>query len=273
MKRDLAGEVAVVTGAGRGFGLAIAERLGNAGARVCLIARTRHEIESAAADIERSGGTAFALATDVTERDAVEAAFAEVDNEIGTVSILVNNAGSLNAIGPFWEIDPDVWWREVEVHLRGTLLCAHEAIARMVRARRGRVINVVGLLGQSGEPYSTAYTCAKAAMYRLSECLSNELRDQGVSVFCMSPGPVLTEMTRRLVETEEGRRWLPDFAETPDDEWVPAEIGAELIYRLAQGDADSLSGRALHVSYDLDELISAADAIASEDRLALRITS
>jgi 3-oxoacyl-[acyl-carrier protein] reductase len=211
------------------------------------------------------------LALDVTDRKAVERAFAVTDKELGPVSILVNNAGTLDAIGPFWEIDPEIWWREVEVHLRGTLLCSQAALARMVPRRSGRVINVGGMLGQRGEPYSSAYTCAKAAMYRLTDCLSNELIDYGVRVFCMSPGPVLTQMTRRLVETDPGRRWLPEFAKLSPDEWVSADEGAELAYRLARGDADELSGRSFHVVNDLDELIADAQAISSGDRLAMRM--
>ncbi len=128
---DLEGEISVVTGAGRGVGRAIAVGLGEARATVCLMARSVEEIEEAAAAIESGGGSALALALDVTDREAVERAFAKIEHELGPVSILVNNAGTLDAIGPFWEVDPDVWWREVETHLRGTLLCSHVALAGM----------------------------------------------------------------------------------------------------------------------------------------------
>jgi len=258
----------VVTGAGRGVGRAIAERLGSAGASVCLIARSRDEIQSAADAIE---GRTTIRALDVTDREAVEQAFSDIGDELGPVSILVNNAGTLDAIGPFWEIDPDIWWRELEIHLRGTLLCSHAALTGMTSRGSGRVINVVGLLGQRGEPYSTAYTSAKAAIYRLSECLSNELADTGARVFCMSPGPVRTRMTQTLVDSDEGRRWLPEFSELSEDQWVHPDRGAELAYRLARGDADELSGRALHVADDLDDLIARAQAVSSGDRLAMRI--
>jgi NAD(P)-dependent dehydrogenase (short-subunit alcohol dehydrogenase family) len=269
--RDLEGAVAVVTGAGRGFGRAIGERLGAAGAHVCLIARSGDELESVADTIRSGGGSATAYPLDVTDRSAVEATFADIDRDPGPVSILVNNAGTLDAIGPFWEIDPDEWWREVEIHLRGTVLFSYEALARMVPRGSGRIINIVGLLGQRGEPYSTAYTCAKAAMYRMTECLAAELKDVRIPVFCMSPGPVRTNMTGSLVESDEGRRWLPEFADLSDDEWVPPDVGADLAHRLARGDADALSGRALHVAYDLDELIAEADTISS-DRFVMRIT-
>jgi len=258
----------VVTGAGRGVGRAIAERLGAAGASVCLIARSAREIENAAASIESK---TMIRALDVTDRSAVDRAFADIDGELGPVTILVNNAGTLDAIGPFWESDPDVWWRDIEIHLRGTLLCSHAALTRMISRGSGRVINVGGLLGQQGEPYSTAYTSAKAAMYRLSECLANELHGAGVRVFCMSPGPVRTRMTQTLAESDEGLRWLPEFSELSEDDWVPAERGAELSFRLARGDADELSGRALHVMNDLDELIARANDVASGDRLTMRI--
>ena len=269
--RDLEGAVAVVTGAGRGFGMVVAERLAGAGASVCLVARTGADIEVVAARIRSHGGKAKTFAMDVTDGDAVGEAFAEIDRDLGPVSVLVNNAGTLNALGPLWETDAGLWWRDLETHLRGTLLCSHAALGRMVPRGEGRIVNVGGMLGQEGEPYSTAYTCAKAAMYRLTECLSNELTGTGVTVFCMSPGPVVTKMTRWLMESEEGRRWLPEFAALSDDEWMSPDVGAELIHRLARGDADALSGRALHVMHDLDAQIAEAGGISKDGRSVLRI--
>jgi NAD(P)-dependent dehydrogenase (short-subunit alcohol dehydrogenase family) len=272
LRKDLNGEVAVVTGAGRGFGRVVAERLAKAGAAVSLFARTQEEIKQVATGIQRRGGRALALGLDVTDRGAVELAFDLIDQELGPTSILVNNAGTLDALGPTWEIDPDSWWREVEIHLRGTLLCSDTALKRMVPKSTGRIINVGGMLGQAGEPYSTAYTCAKTAIYRLSECLASELADHGVRVFCMSPGAVHTGMTRRLAETEDGRRWQPEFAALGERDWISPDTGAELVCRLAMGHADALSGRALHVSYDFDRLIADPDAVLIADRLAMRIT-
>ena len=270
---DIGGRVAVVTGAGRGIGRVISARLADAGATVCLIARTAHEVKEAANAINRAGGSATAMALDVTNRTDVEGAFSRIESEVGPVSVLVNNAGTLDSIGPMWEADPDVWWRDMEVHVRGTLLCTHAALGAMVPRRSGRIVNVVGMLGQQGEPHATAYASAKAAMFRLTDCLSTELRAHGVGVFCMSPGPVRTEMTVRLAETDTGRRWFPAFAALTEDEWVPPDRGAELVLRIARGDADALRGRYIHVNYDLDELIAQADEINSSDRLKLRVIS
>ena len=269
--KDLEGDVAVVTGAGRGFGRAVAQHLGRAGATVCLIARGRDEVDAVAGEIGAEGGTAAPFALDVTDRSAVDRCFAGIAGDLGPVSVLVNNAGTLTAFGPLWESDADVWWRDVEIHLRGTLLCSHAALKAMVPRRAGRIINVGGMLGQHGEPYSTAYTCAKAAIYRLTECLAAEVADHRISVFCMSPGPVRTRLTGELTDTDEGRRWLPEFADLHVDDWVSPDVGAALVHRLARGDADALSGKALHVSMDLDELLAEAGAVAAGDRLSLRI--
>ena len=270
--RDLEGNIVVVTGAGRGFGRAIAENLASEGADLCLISRTRDEIEAVAQSIEGKCRV-MTFAADITDRASVVRAFQEVDRRLGPVSTLVNNAGTLNAIGPFWKIEPDAWWREVEIHLRGTVLCSHIALERMVPRDSGRIINVGGLLGQNGEPYSTAYTCAKAAIYRFTESLANELKGTDVRAFCMSPGPVQTRMTRGLLESTAGRRWLPEFSEIAEGEWVPAERGAELVHRLARGDGDALAGRAMHVMYDLDDLLARADEISAGDRFTLRIST
>ncbi len=141
---ELTGEVAVVTGAGRGIGRAIAEAQARAGAKVALLARTAGEVEAAAAAIAAEGGTARAYATDIVDRDAVETAFAAIERDLGPVSLLTNNAGSFTAFGPIWTVDPEAWWRDIEINLRGTFNCCRAAIPRMLQRRRGRVITMVG---------------------------------------------------------------------------------------------------------------------------------
>jgi NAD(P)-dependent dehydrogenase (short-subunit alcohol dehydrogenase family) len=253
MNRDLPGEVAVVTGGSRGFGLAVAELLAARGAAVRTLARATN--------------------VDVTERAAVERAIASFERDAGPITLLVNNAGTLDAVGPFWQIDPDVWWREVETHLRGAALCSHAVLPSMVDQGRGRIVNVVGLLGQAGDGYATAYACAKAALVRLTELLTVELEGTGVRAFCISPGAVRTAMTEGLASTDEGRRWLPEFAELAEtDGWLSPQVGAELIARIATGELDPLAGRFVHVNMDVDALLTDADAIRESERLLLRIT-
>jgi NAD(P)-dependent dehydrogenase (short-subunit alcohol dehydrogenase family) len=267
----LEGQVAFVTGAGRGIGRAIARALAADGAAVGVCARTESQVRQVADEIAAQGGTAVAMTVDVRERAAVERAVARIESELGAVSVLVNNAGTLDAIGPFWATDPDRWWGDVEVHVRGTLLCTHAVPSHMIAAGSGRIINVLGMLGQTGEPYVSAYACAKASLFRLTDLLDIELSDHGIKVFSISPGPVRTQMTDPFVENDSARSLVPYFAAMEADEWGSPEKGAQLIVRLASGEADVLSGRFIHADDDLDGLLASREAITSSDRLKMRV--
>src|SRR4051812_14018150 len=124
----MTGQVAVVTGAGRGIGRAIALRFGAEGAKVALTARSADQIESAAAEIRAAGGTAEAVSADVTDRGVVERMVGRVEERLGPVDVLVNNAGSFYAIGPSWEVDPEAWWRDVTINVEGVFLCCRAAL-------------------------------------------------------------------------------------------------------------------------------------------------
>ena len=267
----LRGQVAVVTGGSRGVGRGIAEALATAGASVCVVARTADEVEATARALRESGSETLGLPIDVTDGLGVRSAIRTVEQELGPVTLLVNNAGTLEAIGPTWQLDPEVWWRDIETHVRGALHCASAVLPGMIQRAAGRIVNVVGMLGQQGEPYVSAYACAKAALFRMIDCLASELRDQPIALFCISPGLVRTEMTRRLAEEAEGRRWLPGFGEVPADGWRSPDLAGQLVVRIARGEADALSGRYLHVSLDLDEAIVQAEEILAADRLTLRL--
>ena len=135
--------MAVVTGGGRGLGRVYAQSLASAGATVAVLARSADELAETAAAIRRAGGNAREFPLDIADSDAVRSALAEIEASLAPVDLLVNNAGVIGPIGPFWEIEFDAWWRAVDVNFRGALLCAHAVLPGMVERRRGRIFNLV----------------------------------------------------------------------------------------------------------------------------------
>src|SRR5262249_24477982 len=208
MKTDLEERVAVVTGAGRGIGRAVALAFARAGAKVAALARTRSEIEETAALIQKSG-TVQAFAVDVTDASGVRCAMETIEAALGPVDVLVNNAGQLGRIGPFVDSDPDEWWRVLDVNVRGPMLCARAVLPGMVARGRRRIVNIDS--GVQPYPYLSAYGTSKTALVRLSETLAAETRARGVHVFAVGPGTTRTAMSEHSLTSEEGRRWIPWF--------------------------------------------------------------
>jgi NAD(P)-dependent dehydrogenase (short-subunit alcohol dehydrogenase family) len=263
----LQGQVAVVTGASRGIGRAVTERLAAEGADVALLARSQHEVAEAAAALTRDGVRALGLRADVTRGEEVDAAFQEVSDRLGPPTLLVNNAGLFSAVGPLWEVDPEAWWRDVEVSLRGTFLCSRAALRWMLLGGRGRILNMTSLAGTRPSPHATAYACAKAGVFRLTEGLAEEAACHGVRVFSIGPGWVRTAMTRGVLQT--GR--LPEMQAVPPDAWVAPERVADLVVLIATGRADALSGRFLFALDDIEDLIRRAAEIRREDLYTVRL--
>ena len=268
----LSGQVAVVTGGGSGVGLGVVEVLAQAGMSVAVIGRSTGPIESAAAAARRHGVVAAAIPTDVTRWDDVEAMAREVLRRFGAIDLLVNNAGRARAVGPPWEADPEDWWADVEVNLRGTFLCSRAVLPGMVARGRGRIVNLTSLAAGGPFPYASGYASSKAAVLHLTESLAAATRASGLAVFAISPGLVRTSLLGDLADSPEGRRWIPELEARPASDYVSAAAAGQLVAALASGALDRLSGRFVHVSDDLDELIEHTDQILSDDRRALRIT-
>jgi len=263
----LDGEVAVVTGGGRGIGRAIARSLGQAGASVAVVARTPNDVEATAAMLAEGGGEALGVRADVTDRASVDRAMGRVERSFGPVTILVNCAGTCGAIGPLWEIEPADWRRDVDASLFGTFLCARAVLPAMVARRRGRIINVSSYAAIRPTPYIAAYGSAKAALVHLTNTLAAETAPFGVSVFAVTPGRVRTAMTEYMVGVQTGKEW----SVVPTGEWLPAERAGALAVVLSSGRADALSGRFVHVLDDVEELVRRADEIRRDDLYALRL--
>ena len=255
----LQGQVAIVTGAGRGIGRAIVEALAAEGAAVGLAARSERELAEAASRLPR----AVAVPTDVTRRADVERLVAVVERELGAPTLL-----TWDHVGPAWEGDPEAWWRDVEVTLRGTFLCTREVLPGMIAGGSGRIVAVSSYAANDPRPYSSGYASGKAALLRFVDSVAAEVADHGVYVFSVSPGFVRTRLVDEIAQSTAGRRWLPELAER-QDALEPERVG-RLVVELASGRADALSGRFLHVLDDLDDLIARAEQISRDDRYALR---
>jgi NAD(P)-dependent dehydrogenase (short-subunit alcohol dehydrogenase family) len=252
---DLSGQNALVTGGARGVGLAIARALADDGARVGILARSQDDLARAAADL---GGVA--LQGDVRDRGAVERAV----QLLGPVDVLVNNAGTLAAIGPLAEVDPNDWWRDVETSLHGAFLCTRAVLPGMLERGRGVVVNVSSYAATRASPYQSAYGAAKAGLLNLTESLAAETAGTGVAVFAISPGYVRTAMTDRLRESG----WAPGAGSGGE---VDAERAGALVSFLASGAADGLSGRFLHALDDWEDLASRAPELARDDHYVMRL--
>jgi NAD(P)-dependent dehydrogenase (short-subunit alcohol dehydrogenase family) len=269
---SLEGQVAVVTGGGRGIGRAIAQTLGAAGAAVAVLARSEGELAETVATIQRAGGRAEAVVADVTVPDAVHDAMQTVERALGPVDLLVNSAGAIKPFGPLWKIDADEWWRTMEVNVRGPLVCSQRVLPGMVERRRGRIVNITSRAGTVSMPYYTSYMASKTALIRFTECLALETREYGVAVFAISPGTVRTKMTEYSLYSPEGQTWLPWFRQIFDQHIdVPPERPAALVLDLASGRADALSGRTLSIFDDLEVVLNNATRIEEQNLYSLKM--
>jgi NAD(P)-dependent dehydrogenase (short-subunit alcohol dehydrogenase family) len=265
----------VITGGGRGLGRAFALALADLGFPVCVTARTEAEIAATADAIVRAGGRAIAVSGDVTDPQAVARVVAATEVELGPIDVLINNAGVLNG-GLLETAEPDAWWRDIEVNLRGPFLYTHAVLPGMIARTRGRIINIASGAGLQPVETGSAYCVSKAALIRLNEATALETAKHGIATFAVDPGTVRTPMNLRFMASPEMQQRSPDvvawfqqlFAEGGD---TPIEQSVQLVVALATGKADVLSGCFVRVSDDLDALLAHAEAIQREDRLRLRL--
>ena len=266
MEHPLDGQVAVVTGGGRGFGRAIAEGLAAAGAAVTVTARSRSELQDTVAAIEQAGGAALAIAGDVTNRQDIERVQRETEARLGPVTLLVHSAAVPWPFGPVWHVDPERWWQAQAVHVLGAMLCIKAFVPGMVERGRGRMIIVASAAGTVARPNLSGYATGKATQIRLVEHLALEGKEHSVYAFVIHPGDVVTNLSELTMADPDAQKYLPSFVANltrrkaaGEDPLPGLKRCAAMCVELASGRCDALSGRYLRPEDDLERLARAAE--------------
>jgi len=193
--QPLVGQVAVVTGAGRGIGAAIARNLAKLGTTVVLCGRTQSALDSTAQAIANAGGKTEVIPCDVTELRQLEYAAARVDSTFGSLDILVNNAGVGAFSQPLHKFAPDDWDRVLNTNLRGVYFAIRAFVPLMIRSRSGHVINISSLAGKNALPNGAAYAASKWGLNGLTYSVAEELRSHNIRVSVVCPGSTNTELS------------------------------------------------------------------------------
>jgi 3-oxoacyl-[acyl-carrier protein] reductase len=212
MNAALADRVVLVTGSSRGIGAEIAVKAAVAGARVAVHYHQASDAgEATIARVLNVGGEAEGFAADVSDGAEAKALVERVIERFGRLDALVNNAG-LTQVGPFLELEPSEWDAVIATDLSAAFHTCRAAIPQMLEQGGGSIVNIASRLGQMGIAETAAYSAAKAGVIGLTRSLAREFGPRGIRINAVAPGVTITEMTTGLVDSEEGRRRLRDFA-------------------------------------------------------------
>jgi len=238
---DLAGQVALVTGASSGLGVRFARVLAANGAKIALVARRADRLADVKATIEAAGGHAVAIEADVLDRAAMERAFEAAEQAFGTVTILINNAGVAHG-GRAVDLPSEEWRRVLSTNLDAVFFWGQEAARRMLAAKaRGAIVNIASILGFGVSKGAVAYATAKAGVVQLTKALAIELAFRGIRVNAIAPGYVKTDMAP-VDQPEFRRHWIED---TPQQRYaLPEEIAPSVVF-LASDAAAFMTGSVL----------------------------
>ncbi|HEX6850716.1 MAG TPA: 3-oxoacyl-ACP reductase FabG [Candidatus Polarisedimenticolaceae bacterium] len=243
MSATLSGKIALVTGASRGIGREIALALARAGAEVACAARTEEAAVATARSIEEAGGRARALAMDVADDLSVERGCAGLLEACGSIPILVNNAG-ITRDNLLMRMKKEEWDAVLSTNLTGIFRTCRALVPSMVKARYGRIVNVTSVVAKIGNPGQVNYAAAKAGIEGMTRSLAREIASRNVTVNCVAPGFIDTDMTREL--PEEARKKLLD--QVPLRRLgTAADVASAVVFLVGEG-ASYITGATLDVN-------------------------
>lgn len=236
--------VAVITGAGKGIGRAIALRLAKDGYKIAVCYNNSGAAaEKTAADIIALGGEAKSFQLEITDSQSVNSVMTDIENAFGEIAVLVNNAGIAEQ-SLFTDITDEMWNRMLETNLGGAFYCSRAVLPFMIHRKKGKIINIASIWGETGGSCEVHYSAAKAGLIGMTKALAKEVGPSGITVNCVSPGVILTDMTSHF--DEDTMNELKD--ETPLGRIGTPDDVAGAVAFLASADADFITGQDLAVN-------------------------
>jgi NAD(P)-dependent dehydrogenase (short-subunit alcohol dehydrogenase family) len=265
LSSHLKDQVAIVTGAGRGFGKAIATRLAAEGAAVTLTSRNKTELDGVVREIEAKGGRALAAAGDVTKPIDVETVVRTAERQFGPTTLLINNDGLSSPYGPIGMVDTNTWWQAISVHVLAPFLYFSALMPGMRERKSGRLITIASLGGHTITKHLSAYCVGKGAQIKLAQEAAVEGKEFGISSFAIEPGTVMTPMAYDTINAPDAQKWFPggvaflkELARTNPDPEPGYKICTDMCVKLASGKYDELSGWYIEPKDDFDALLARA---------------
>lgn len=249
----LKGKVAIITGASKGIGKCIGETFAREGCNLTIISRHFEEISAVADELKKYNVDVLPLKCDVSNPAEVKEMVEKTISRFGKIDILVNNAGIYGPLGPLIDNDLELWAKTIDINLMGTVICTKFVLPYMMKARKGKIINLSGG-GSGGPPTPTisAYATSKVAVVRFTEVIAEEVKDYNIQVNSIAPGAVNTRLLDQVLEAADrvDKKFLEKAKKQKETGGTPPEKAAQLVLYLASDDSDGITGKLISAVWD-----------------------